>query len=113
MLSVTIEQPDGTAFAGNVDFGAVLPGQVSADVPFRVRNDGDSDLPAPRAWVQQVSTADGEMQAEVAGILLTAEPQALPPLAVGAWHTGVLRWVTPSGTPGLPVDTGDLRVEPI
>lgn len=113
MLSVTIEKPDGSAFENGVDFGAVLPGQVSADVPLRVRNDGDVDATAPRAWVEQASTSDGEMQVTIAGITLTGDPQVLPPLAVGESHAGVMRWVTPGGVTGLPVDSADLRVEPV
>lgn len=112
MLSVTIETPGGEPLT-TVDFGTVLPGQVSADVPFRVRNDGDNDLSAPRAWVEQVNVADGEMQVVLGGVVLTGVPQVLPALAVGATLSGTMRWRTPPDASGLPVDTADLRVEPI
>ena len=111
MLSVTIETPDG-APRTNLDLGSVSAGSSSADVPFRIRNNGTVDLPAPKAWVEQGSVADGELVVVVDGEPLNAAPTTLAALPVGGTVAGVLRFVNPPGSAGLPVDTGTLRVEP-
>ncbi len=119
MIAVGIQLNSG---AGPVDdasahLGTVLPGTSSTDLLFDVVNTGDTDLPAPVAWVEQASLLDGEFQVTIAGVPVTGDSAetatVLPPLAVGASHAGVARCVNPAGDVERPmVDRATVRVAP-
>lgn len=118
MLKLELREPTGEALtASSHDFGTVLPGQTSPARELVLRNTGDADLPAPRAWIEQASVADGELRVSIGGLAVTGtSPETatiLPALAVGADLPVSLTFSNPAGSEGVPVDTGVLRVEPL
>jgi hypothetical protein len=98
-------------------FGTVPAGSSSQDRTFQVVNTGDAALSAPVAWIEQASTSDGQFQATIGNIAVTGTSRAtatvLPAIAVGASLSGSAVWINPAGSPGVPVDTALLRIEPL
>jgi len=112
MLDLELQTPAGEPLAG-FDFGDVLPGTSSAPLAFRAANTGDTPHTRLLAWVEQASTADGEMRVSLGGVAVTGTaeaPTVLPGLAPGATVPGEIVWLNPAGSLGLPVDSGTLHV---
>lgn len=114
MLSIELQTPAGEPLTGH-NFGDVAPGTTSAALAFLIKNTGDVAV-SLSAWIEQASSADGEMRVTVAGQLITGTDAATAtaigsdPLEPGVSLAAEMRWRNPAGSVGIPVDSGVLRV---
>ncbi|WP_019585215.1 hypothetical protein [Deinococcus apachensis] len=113
MLDIDIQTPAGAPL-GSSNFGDVPPGTTSNPLPLKLVNTGTVAHARILCWIEQADTTDGAMRAVIGGVAITGTSRetatSLPGLAPAGSVPGEVTWYNPAGSPGLPVDTGVLRV---
>lgn len=107
MKQLTLQDSEGATITAH-PFGEVPAGQMGT-LAVALRNTGTEALTGVRAWIEQASTADGELRVTLAGVAITgttrAAATALPNLAAGVAHVGTVQFTSPA----TPADSGTLR----
>lgn len=108
MKQLQLLDADGNPISA-FSFGEVAPGQMSAPKAVTLKNTGDEALIGVKVWVEQASSADGELRVTLNGTPITgtslATATALPDLAAGAAHSGTAEYTSPT----VSVDQGTLH----